>query len=359
MNLYKEIKLGRHKLKNRVVLAPMTRARANDSTGVINESASKYYSQRASAGLLITEATQISQQGKGYSFTPGIYTEPQVSSWKKVTDEVHNNNGIIFSQLWHVGRMSHPSFHLDGKPVAPSAIKFDASVWIYNKEINEGEMIPCPVPRELSIEEIKDIVLDYGKAAKNAIKAGFDGVEIHGGNGYLIDQFLRSTSNKRNDEYGGSIQKRLRFVKEVLNEVVSKVGADKVGLRLAPFITQRGMNCPDALKSILKLAKYCNELGIAYIHLSEADWDDAPTVTTEFREELRKLFSGVIIVAGNYTKERGEETLTRGYADLIAYGRDFIANPNLIEKFKSNKTLEDFDNTTLFGGGDRGYIDYK
>jgi len=358
MNLYKELKIGKNTLKNRVVLAPMTRARAGETDGVINSSAAEYYAQRASAGMIVTEATQISNQGKGYSFTPGIHSREQVEAWKKVTDRVHSEGGVIFSQLWHVGRMSHPSFHPDGKPVAPSAMEFDASVWIYNKEKEEGEMIPCPVPRELSLEEIKTIVKDYGRAAKNAVRAGFDGVEIHGGNGYLIDQFLRSTSNVREDEYGGSIEKRLRFAKEVLDEVVGEIGEDRVGIRLAPFITQRGMNCPDALKTIIKLAEYCEEIGIAYIHLSEADWDDAPLVTTEFREELRRVFSGVIIVAGNYTKERGERILEENHADLIAYGRSFIANPDLVEKFKGGSELKDFDPNTLFGGDDKGYIDY-
>lgn len=358
MNLYKELKVGGKVLKNRVVLAPMTRARAGEIDGVINNSAGEYYSQRAGAGLIITEASQISEQGKGYSFTPGIHSEKQVEGWKKVTGQVHKKGGVIFSQLWHVGRMSHPTFHEDGKPVAPSALEFDASVWIYNKEKEQGEMVPCPVPRELSLEEIKVIVKDYGRAAKNAVRAGFDGVEIHGGNGYLIDQFLRSTSNIREDEYGGSVERRLRFAKEVLDEVIAEIGGDRVGIRLAPFITQRGMNCPDALKSIIKLAEYCEEIGIAYIHLSEADWDDAPLVTTDFREELRRVFSGMIIVAGNYTKERGEAIIEENYADLVAYGRSFIANPDLVEKFKSGTQLRDFDSDTLFGGGDRGYTDY-
>ena len=243
--------------KNRIAMAPMTRSRSLQPGDIPTDLMATYYAQRASAGFIVTEATQISQQGKGYSFTPGIYSDAQVEGWKKTTQAVHDQNGIIFSQLWHVGRMSHESFHEDSTPVAPSAIAPDAQVWVVD-EAGVGSMVDCPTPRELSHEDIQDIINDYRIAAKNAEKAGFDGVEIHGGNGYLIDQFLRRTSNKRSDEYGGSIENRLRFPLEVIKAVSDEIGADKVGIRLAPFITQRGMNDDEAVTAILKAAEELN-----------------------------------------------------------------------------------------------------
>ena len=248
--LFSAKKLGSFEANNRIVLAPMTRSRTAQPGDIPTELMAKYYEQRATAGFIITEATQISSQGKGYSFTPGMHTPEQVTGWKKVTQSVHAAGGHIFSQLWHVGRMSHASFHADGLPVAPSAIAPDAQVWVVGED-GIGEMVDCPVPRTLSKKDIKDIIQDYRHAAKNAIEAGFDGIEIHGGNGYLIDQFLRRSSNKRDDEYGGSATNRLRFVLEVVEAVSDEIGANKVGIRLAPFITQRGMDDAEAIKLIL------------------------------------------------------------------------------------------------------------
>jgi N-ethylmaleimide reductase len=318
----------------------------------------KYYAQRASAGLIITEATQISEQGKGYSFTPGMYSDEQVKGWKKVTQKVHEAGGHIFAQLWHVGRMSHPSFHEDSLTVAPSPLAPDAQVWVVGYD-GIGRMLDCPVPRELSHAEIKDIINDYRHAAKNAIEAGFDGIEIHGGNGYLIDQFLRRSSNKRTDEYGGPVENRIRFVLEVIQAVSDEIGSEKVGVRLAPFITQRGMNDSEAVDAILQAAKQFSEIGIAYVHLSEADWDDAPVVSDEFRYDLRRVFNGVIIVAGNYTAESGAKIIDENLVDFIAYGRTFLANPDLPYRFKNNLSLNEIsDPSTLFGGNERGYTDY-
>ncbi|MGC6096710.1 alkene reductase [Citrobacter portucalensis] len=357
-SLFETTCIGKLELKNRIVMAPMTRARTAQPGNIPTDSMAKYYAQRASAGLIITEATQISSQGQGYSWTPGIHSVEQIAGWRLVTDAVHKVNGKIFSQLWHVGRMSHKSFHPDGKPVAPSALSPDAQVWVVNGE-GVGEMLDCPVPRELTQDDIQQVIADYRQAAINAMVAGFDGVEVHGGNGYLIDQFLRLSSNKRTDEYGGSLANRVRFAQEVLEAISDAIGADRTGIRLAPFITQRGMDDPQAIEAILALASWCETKGIAFIHLAEADWDDAPQVPYEFRETLRATFSGTIIVAGNYTREKAEKLLAAGVVDLVAFGRPFIANPDFPHRLKENLPLASIGNpATLFGGTDVGYTDY-
>ena len=356
--LFNKKALGTFEANNRIVLAPMTRSRTAQPDDIPTDLMAKYYAQRASAGFIITEATQISSQGKGYSFTPGMFTAEQVAGWKKVTQAVHKENGHIVSQLWHVGRMSHASFHADGLPVAPSAIAPDAQVWVVGDD-GIGRMVDCPVPRALSKQDIKDIIQDYRHAAKNAMEAGFDGIEIHGGNGYLIDQFMRRSSNKRDDEYGGSIINRLRFVLEVIEAVSDEIGANKVGIRLAPFITQRGMDDVEAIDAILLASKKFNDMGLAYIHLSEADWDDAPVVSDDFRHALRENFDGSIIVAGNYTAKSGAALIDSGLVDFIAYGRKFLANPDLPYRFKHELPLNEItDPSTLFGGDARGYTDY-
>lgn len=356
--LFNTGKLGNLNTNNKVVMAPMTRSRTAQPGDIPTDLMATYYAQRASAGFIVSEATQISAQGKGYSFTPGIFTQAQIDGWKKVTHAVHNNGGIIFSQLWHVGRMSHSVFHPDGLPVAPSALAPDAQVWIVGDD-GVGRMLDCPTPRALSTQEIKDIVADYRKAAANAIEAGFNGVEVHAGNGYLIDQFLRATSNKRDDEYGGSLENRIRFALEIIKVISNEIGAERTAIRLAPFITQRGMNDPEAIDAILLLAKYFDELGIAYIHLAEADWDDAPTVTETFRQQLRKNFSGAIVVAGNYTPEKANDLISDNLVDYVAFGRKFLANPDLPYRLKNNLPLNEIsDPSTLFGGDERGYTDY-
>lgn len=356
--LFETTHIGKLELKNRIVMAPMTRSRTLQPGNIPTALMAKYYQQRASAGLIITEATQISPQGQGYSWTPGMHSAEQIAGWRRVTDAVHKVNGKIFSQLWHVGRMSHESFHPDGKPVGPSALSPDAQVWVVNNE-GVGQMVDCPVPREMTHDDIQQVIADYRQAAINAMEAGFDGVEIHGGNGYLIDQFLRRSSNKRTDEYGGSLANRVRFAEEVLEAISGAIGADRIGIRLAPFITQRGMDDPQAIEAILALAAWCETRGIAFIHLAEADWDDAPQVPYEFRETLRATFSGAIIVAGNYTREKADKLLTAGLVDLVAFGRPFIANPDFPHRLKQNLPLADISNpATLFGGTEVGYTDY-
>ncbi|MGR2769887.1 alkene reductase [Photobacterium ganghwense] len=356
--LFTQQALGSTTTANRIVMAPMTRSRTAQPGDIPTPMMAQYYAQRASAGFIVTEATQITPQGKGYSFTPGIYSQAQIVGWRQVTDAVHQAGGKIFLQLWHVGRMSHPSFHPDGKPVAPSAIAPDAQVWVVGDD-GVGRMLDCPVPRALEKEEIEDIIEDYRQAAINAMEAGFDGVEIHGANGYLIDQFLRRTSNHRTDEYGGSMENRIRFAVEVAQAISEAIGADRVGIRLAPYITQRGMNDSEATDTILLAAESFNQLGLAYIHLAEADWEDAPVVPETFRYALRELFEGAIVVAGNYSKAAGEALLEKGLIDFVAFGRKFIANPDLPYRLEHNLTLSEIsDAGTLFGGNEQGYTDY-
>ena len=357
MKLFTPFTLGQNTLDSRITMAPMTRSRTDQPGNIPNALMAKYYAQRASAGLIITEATQISPQGQGYSFTPGIHTRAQIEGWKKVTGAVHQQGGTIFQQLWHVGRMSHPSFHNGELPVAPSALDPQAQVWLANEKGN-GAMVDCPTPRALTKPEITQIVEDYRQAARNSLAAGFDGVEIHGANGYLIDQFLRTTSNHRTDEYGGSIENRARFLLEVVEAVAEVAGPERTGIRLAPYITARGMNCPEIIQTILYVAEKLNALGVSFIHLAEADWDDAPTVPESFRHTLRQSFSGAIIVAGGYTEQSADAILSAGLADLVAFGRPFIANPDLPERLKNHWPLAELRADKLFGGGAEGYSDY-
>jgi N-ethylmaleimide reductase len=356
--LARPLQLGPLTLPNRMVMAPMTRARSSQPGGVPNALMAGYYAQRASAGLIVSEASQVSPQGQGYSFTPGIHSDAQVRGWRRVTDAVHAAGGRMVLQLWHVGRMSHASFHADGLPVAPSAIAPEARVWVADGD-GVGHMLDCPVPRALHASEIAGVVDDFRRAAANAMRAGFDGVEIHGANGYLVDQFLRTTSNHRTDAYGGPVAHRTRFAREVAAAVASEAGAERTGMRLAPFITQRGMDCPEVIPTILHLARELDTLGLAYLHLAEADWDDAPAIPADFRQALRAAYGGRVIVAGKYTPERAQQILDSGMADLVAFGRPFIANPDLPARYAAGLPLAGYDPGTLFGGTARGYSDYR
>lgn len=344
-------------LPNRIVMAPMTRSRAAQPGNVPTALMAAYYAQRAGAGLIVSEATQISPQGQGYSHTPGIHSAAQINGWRKVTEAVHGAGGRMVLQLWHVGRMSHPVFHDGALPVAPSALAPDAQVWVVGSD-GTGRMVDCPTPRALETAEIADIVEDYRRAAGNAMAAGFDGVEIHGANGYLIDQFLRTTSNHRRDAYSGSTDNRLRFLDEIVQAVVAETGAARTGVRLAPFITARGMACPEIIDTILAAAARLDALGVGYLHLSEADWDDAPQIPDDFRHALRARFDGTLIVAGRYDADRAQAVLAAGLADAVAFGRPFIANPDLPARLAHGTALADFYPGTLFGGDARGYADY-
>ncbi|CAN7425119.1 alkene reductase [Acidovorax sp. LjRoot118] len=356
--LFRPLQLGPLALPSRIVMAPMTRARSSQPGDVPNALMAQYYAQRASAGLIVSEAAQISPQGQGYSFTPGIYSDAQVDGWRRVTDAVHAEGGRMVLQLWHVGRMSHASFHADGLPVAPSAIAPQAQVWVAGAD-GVGRMVDSPVPRALSEQGIAGVVGDFRRAAANAMRAGFDGVEIHGANGYLIDQFLRTTSNQRTDAYtGATLEGRTRFALEVAAAVASEAGAERTGMRLAPFITQRGMDCPEIIPTILHLARQLDATGLAYLHLVEADWADAPQIPDAFRTALRQAYQGRVIVAGGYDAARASQVLSDGFADLVAFGRPFIANPDLPRRLRDGLPLAAFDAKALFGGDASGYSDY-
>lgn len=359
MSLFMSYKLASLALNNRIVMAPMTRARTTQPGNIPNDLMAQYYAQRASAGLIITEATQISDDSQGYSFTPGVYTAEQIEGWGKVTAAVHEAGGKIFNQIWHVGRVSHPIFQQGNAPIAPSAIApVGTKVWIVDEAHPEGQMVDCPEPRAMVQADIDRVVADFAQAGVNAVAAGFDGIEIHGGNGYLIDQFLRTNSNHRTDVYGGSQENRIRFLLEIVQAVSAKIGANKVGVRLAPYVTFKDMACPEIVDTILLAAKHLSALGVAYVHLSEADWDDAPKVPESFRVELRKVFKGSIIVAGRYDVARANEVIDSGYADLVAFGRPFIANPDLPYRLMHQLPLSAFDKGPLFGGSAAGYTDY-
>jgi N-ethylmaleimide reductase len=350
-------------LKNRVVMPPLTRSRA--AAGEVATSLmAEYYGQRASAGLIISEGTQISRQGQGYAWTPGIYTPAQIEGWKQVTRAVHEKSGVIFAQLWHVGRVSHTSLQENGQaPVAPSVVVADCVKVFVDAEGKgpgggQGVMIQHSVPRELTVPEIHQIVQDYAQAARNAIAAGFDGVELHGANGYLIEQFIDSQTNLRTDEYGGSLENRLRFLKEIVTAVADAIGADRVGIRQAPLTTHMGAIDDNPEETYIAAARILDDLGIAYIHIAEADWEDAPVMSVAFKEAYRKAFRGTFIYAGKYTLARAEEALEKGWADLIAFGRAFIANPDLPQRLENKLPLNEPDRTTFFGGDARGYTDY-
>lgn len=361
--LFTKHQIGAITVANRVVMPPMTRSRAGKGD-VATDLMAKYYRQRASAGLIITEGTQISPQGKGYAWTPGIYTALQIAGWKNVTNAVHDKHGRIFAQLWHVGRISHVSLQPGGgAPVAPSPLVADGvKVFIdpedRGAEHGVGEMAQHSPPVALSADEIKSIVCDFANAAQNALDAGFDGVELHGANGYLINQFIDSQSNRRTDEYGGSLANRLRFLKEVVQAVGKVMGGERVGVRLSPLTTLQGAIDDTPQATYLAAAMMLNELGVAYIHIAEADWDDAPVMAPAFKEALRLVFSRTIIYSGHYTKKRAVEAIENGWADMIGFGRAFIANPDLPYKLKFDCELARGDESKFFGGGAEGYTDY-
>lgn len=361
-HLFSKYNLNGLELKNRFLMAPMTRSRATEIGNIPNELMAKYYSQRANAGIIITEATQISLQGMGYARTPGIYTPQQIEGWKLTTDAVHKAGSKIFLQLWHVGRVS--SSKVNGlQPIAPSSIiAKDTKVYVFDGAPNgDATFIPVDQPREMTAKDIEKVTNEFVEGAVNAINAGFDGVEIHGANGYLIDQFLRSNSNKRNDIYGGSKENRIRFLIEITKEVVKAIGKEKVGVRLSPFISFKDMVDDEILETIMLASKELNKIGVNYLHLCEADWDDAPQIPDDFRIKLRENFKNTIIATGNKTPENAEILLEKKLVDLVGFGRKFLANPDYPERVKLNSEMNAITDThTIFGGGDeKGYTDYK
>jgi len=351
--LFKPFRLGDLELKNRLVMAPLTRIRASESTDAPNELNAEYYRQRATAGLIITEASQISQQGQGYIHTPGIHTDAQVEGWKKVTEAVHAAGGLIFVQLWHVGRISHVSLQPGGAaPVAPSAVQAKT------KTFTAAGFTEVSMPRALEAEEIPGIFADYRRAAENAKAAGFDGVEIHGANGYLIDQFLKDGTNKRTDAYGGSIENRARFALDVVDTVCRVWERGRVGIRLAPVSPANDVQVSDPEKIFFFLVRELSARGIGFIHVVEGATGGPRDFAAFDYAGLRKAFGGAYIANNGYTRELAIEALRSDRADLIAFGKPFIANPDLVERLRRNAPLNQPDKATFYGGGAKGYTDY-
>lgn len=353
-DLFTPIKIGDLTLKNRMVMAPLTRNRATPGDLAPNEMNVEYYRQRTSAGLIICEGSQIADDALGYPLTPGIHSPKQVAGWKKVTDAVHAEGGLIFMQLWHCGRVSHSSM-LPGqmRPLAPSAIKPAGEVFTY-----EG-MKPYETPQAIATEAIPGIIEQYRHAARCAIEAGFDGVEIHGANGYLLDQFLRDGSNQRDDQYGGSIENRARLLMEVTAAVCEIWDPQRVGVRLSPLQPFNDLYDSDPQATFSYTVKALNRFNLGYLHITEMGADNPGAAGPEFDiSSLRPLWDGIYMTNFNYDKQTANQALAAGQADLIAFGRLFIANPDLPHRFAENAELNTPDPESFYGGDERGYIDY-
>lgn len=352
-NLFSPYQLGPLTLPNRIIMAPLTRNRAGEGN-VPTQLNVSYYAQRASAGLIISEASQVSPQGQGYPLTPGIHSAEQIEGWKRVTKGVHEAGGRIFLQLWHVGRISHPSFQPNGElPVAPSAIKPKGEASTF-----EG-MKPFVTPRALEMSEIPEIVEQFRQGAQNALEAGFDGVEIHAANGYLIDQFLRDGTNQRTDEYGGSLENRARFLLEITDAVTEVWGSGRVGVRLSPSGTFNDMSDSDPLAIFGYVTEELNAFDLAYLHIVEMNEADVrygaiPVMTSK----LRSRYDGTLMVNGGYNKERGNAAIANGEAELVSFGKLFISNPDLPKRFELDAPLNEPDPSTFYGGDAKGYTDY-
>jgi N-ethylmaleimide reductase len=346
--------IGSITLKNRIVMAPMTRCRAIKN--VPNDTMADYYKQRSSAGLIITEGTSPSPNGLGYARIPGIFKEGQVSAWKKVTKTVHQNGGKIIVQLMHSGRISHPLNMPEGSEIlAPSPIKADGQMWTDFKELQD-----FVVPKEMNLQDIMHAKTEFISAAENALFAGFDGVELHAANGYLLEEFLSPISNVRTDSYGGSIENRCRFVIEVVTAVAEAIGKDKTGIRLSPYGVASDMpHYPEIDETYNYLSKELNKIDIAYIHLVDHSAMGAPTVPIEIKKTIRKNFRNVIILCGGFNQESAETAIQSGLADLIAFGRPFINNPDLVARFKNGWPLsQDLNGDLFYTADEKGYTDY-
>lgn len=358
--------LGSFTLRNRIVLPPLTRSRSSQPGNIPNAVMATYYQQRASAGFMVTEGIQIEPRGQGYAWTPGIHSPEQVEGWKAVTQAVHAEGGVIFAQLWHVGRVSHTSLQPGGEqPVAPSAIPATNVKVFIETGPGEGALVEPSMPRALSNAEVKELVQLYAQAARNAMDAGFDGIEIHCANGYLVNQFISAHTNSRTDEYGGSLQNRLRFLREVVQAIADAIGAERMGVRFAPLFASTdeervylGLVEQDPHETYIEAVKILQTIGVAYVSLAEADWDSAPELPISFRQAVRAAFSGVIIYAGKYTPERAAAAVEAGWADLIAFGRPFIANPDLPARIANGWPMNPLDASSMYGGTEKGYIDY-
>jgi N-ethylmaleimide reductase len=350
--LFEPYKLGPITLPNRLVMAPLTRNRA--LTGLVpNPLAIEYYGQRASAGLLVSEATQVSQQGQGYQDTPGIYSKEQVAGWRKVTDRVHERGGRIFLQLWHVGRISHVDLQENNQaPVAPSAIRAKGKTFV------GGTFADVSEPRALALEEIPGIIESFRKGAANALAAGFDGVEVHGANGYLLEQFAKDGANKRTDAYGGGIGNRAKLMLEVAKAVAAEAGSERTGIRISPVTPANDISDSDTQPLYDYIVDGLNALKLVYIHVVEGATGGPRDIAPFDYGSLRKRFSGAYIANNGYDFELASKVLAANEADLIAFGKPFISNPDLVERLKRGTPLTAPDKATFYGGGAKGYTDY-
>ncbi|MEO1761875.1 MAG: alkene reductase [Cyanobacteria bacterium J06629_18] len=349
-NLFTPIQIGTNNLPNRVIMAPLTRMRADENNAPTQMNAN-YYAQRASAGLIISEATQVSLQARGYARSPGIHSQKQIDGWKLVTQAVHAAGGRIFLQLWHAGRTSHPALQPNGAlPVAPSPIAAEGHAYTPD---GRPDMV---TPRALETDEIPGVVEQFHQGAKNALTAGFDGVEIHGANGYLIDEFIEDGSNKRSDYYGGSIANRTRFLLEIVEAVTDVWGREKVGVRLSPSGENYSMSDSDRTATFSYAVNALNSFDLAYFHLMEPNqWGSQTGLDAKF---FRPIFKGRLMVNGDYNRERGNEILASGNADLVSFGRTFLANPDLPKRLALNAPLNEPDSSTFYDGDEKGYTDY-
>lgn len=349
--------IGTLEMPNRVVMAPMTRSRAdNEQRAPTLELQGVYYAQRASAGLIITEGSQISKEAVGYINTPGIHSKEQVEGWRKVTEKVHEAGGRIFIQLWHVGRISHPDFHDGNLPLAPSALNPEATVYT-----PEGEK-QTVTPKAMTKEDIKRTVSDFVNASKNALDAGFDGVEIHASNGYLLHQFFSSTSNHRTDEYGGSHENKSRILFEIIDGIKKVMQEDKIGVRLNPSLHGIfGMTLDkDSIPTFDYIIKKLNDYNLAYLHLSEPfnDVSEVPHAITKIAERYRPMHNGTLMISTNFDQEKGNVVLEKENADLVSFAKQYISNPDLVERFEHHAALSDWDQETFYTTGKKGYTDY-
>ncbi|OQR89680.1 12-oxophytodienoate reductase [Thraustotheca clavata] len=350
-NLFTPIKVGRYELANRILMAPLTRSRATVDNHVPTELMKEYYTQRAHAGLIITECTMIAPLTSAFYTEPGLYSAEQLTEWKKITDSVHAKGGKIFCQIWHGGRAAHPVLNDGAETIAPSAIAIEGDIH------GPTGKVAHVVPREIKLDEIPHLVELFATAAKNAVEvAGFDGVEIHSANGYLIDQFLRDSSNKRTDAYGGSIENRARFLVEVANAVIKAIGADRVGVRFSLLNSYNSMIDSNPVAVAEYVSKKMNELNLAYVHVMRSDFFQAQK--GDVLPTFRKHFKGAIIANMGYTKDEGNQVIASGAVDAIAFGTQFLANPDLVERFQKGAELNSPDPATFYVGGAKGYTDY-
>ena len=356
--LFEPIKMGTQTLKNRIIMAPLTRLRAVEPGDVPNALAGEYYSQRAGAGLIIAEATQVSFQAKGYAGAPGVHTDDQMTAWKVIVDDVHAKGGKIVLQLWHTGLVAHKSVQPDGKaPISASDVDVGIRTTLRDSD-HQAIRVDATPPRPATLDEIRQVVADFAHATKNAREAGFDGIEIHGAHGYLLHQFWAEHTNKRTDEYGGSKENRARLTLEVIDACVDAWDADHVGIRVSPLGTFNNVEAGYHEDENIWLFEQINQRGIMYLHLSEPDWAGGKPYSDDFRQRIRDTFDNMIIAAGGYTAEKAEKNIKAGYIDAAAFGRDYIANPDLAERIHQGATLNEQRPESFYGGGTVGYTDY-